>query len=94
MRLDFHPSRYESMALSLCWCNKKSARGKIFRRGDVSVAPKHCAENPSSVIPKDLSAKLCFPPESLRHIPPKLIERFPLTSTDFQSRSYKDKYFL
>lgn len=95
MRLDSHPSRYiESIALSSCWCNKKNARGKIFRRGGVSVAPNHCVENPSSVIPKDLSAKLCFPPENLRQIPPKLIERFPFTSTDFQPRSYQNKYFL
>lgn len=94
MRLHSHPSRYESIELSLCWCNRKNARGKIFKREGVSVAPNHCVENPSSVIPKDLSARLFFPSENMRQIPPKLIERFPSISTDFQPRSYQNNYFL
>lgn len=35
-----------------------SARGKTFRRGDVSTAPEHCGDNPSFVIPRDPLAAL------------------------------------
>lgn len=35
-----------------------SARGKSFRREDVSAAPEHGGDNPSFVIPRDLLAAL------------------------------------
>lgn len=59
-----------------------SARGKILRRGDASPELEQCGDNPSFVITRDLLGPMQnF--ENLKYIPRKLIERFPLASTDF-----------